>query len=115
MAHLDNNIVPTEGTTFYVGSWVFVANGSGGFNSHLIDPSAPKILETSRRQKVDDFIDQLDEILLPIHVNDVRNQPNFDVAIPKALSEMEEDLDNLLEITRQEAIVDREAPVSEYQ
>ena len=39
MAPLDD-VLPTKGTTFYVGSWVFVADGSGGFDSHLIDPSA---------------------------------------------------------------------------
>ena len=26
------------GTTFVFGSWVYIANGSGGFSSHLIDP-----------------------------------------------------------------------------
>jgi hypothetical protein len=35
--------------------------------------------------------------------------------MPKTLSGMEEHLDNLLEITKQEAIVDREAPASRYQ
>jgi len=42
MAPPDNNVVPAKGTTFYVGSWVFVADGSGGFDSHLIDPNIPE-------------------------------------------------------------------------
>jgi hypothetical protein len=47
MAPLDDNVTPTKGTTFYVGSWVFVADGSGDFDSHLIDPSALETLEAA--------------------------------------------------------------------
>ena len=42
-----NNSVPAKGTTFFVGSWAFVANGSGGFDSHLIDPRALEASETA--------------------------------------------------------------------
>ena len=68
MAPLDNNVVPAKGTTFYIGSWVFVADGSGGFDSHLIDPSAPEASEAARRRAVDEFVNQLDEISLLVHV-----------------------------------------------
>jgi hypothetical protein len=30
-----NAMTLDQGTTFVFGSWVFVANGSGGFTSHL--------------------------------------------------------------------------------
>ena len=30
------------GTTFVFGSWVCIANGSGGFPSHLINPTNKK-------------------------------------------------------------------------
>jgi hypothetical protein len=30
------------GTTFVFGSWVCIANGSGGFSIHLIDPVSAK-------------------------------------------------------------------------
>jgi len=103
------------GTTFYVGSWVFIADGLGGFNSHLIDPSVPKTSKAARRHEVDNFVDQLDEIPLLVHIKEVRNRPNFDIITPTTLFELEEDLDSLLEITRQDAIVDREAPISESQ
>ena len=106
MAPLDNNVVPAKGTTFYVGSWVFIADGLGGFNSHLIDPSVPKTSKAARHQEVDNFVDQLDEIPLLVHVKEVQNRPDFDVITPTALFELEEDLDNLLETTRQEAIID---------
>ena len=115
MAPLDNNVVPAKGTTFYVGSWVFIADGLGGFNSHLIDPSVPKTSKAARRHEVDNFVDQLDEIPLLVHIKEVRNRPNFDIITPTTLFELEEDLDSLLEITRQDAIVDREAPISESQ
>jgi hypothetical protein len=31
-----------EGTTFIFGYWVCIANGSGGFNSHLADTKEPE-------------------------------------------------------------------------
>jgi len=114
MAPLDNNMMPAKGTTFYIGSWVFIADGSGGFDSHLIDPSAPKTSEATRRGEVNNFIDQLHDIPLPVHVKEVRNLPDFDVITPKTVFELEEDPDHLLEATRQGAIIDREAPTSEF-
>jgi hypothetical protein len=109
-APLDNNVVPTRGTTFYVGSWVFIADGLGGFDSHLIDLGTPENSEATQHREVNNFIDQLDEIPLPVHVKEDQNQTDFDVNLPKSLSEMEEKLDNLLEISRQEVIVNRELP-----
>ena len=35
--------MPEEGTTFIFGSWICVANGQGGFHSHLADATKPKI------------------------------------------------------------------------
>ena len=37
----DANNVP-EGTTLVFGSWACMANGSGGFSSHLVMPNSPK-------------------------------------------------------------------------
>ena len=37
----DTNNVP-EGTTFVFGSWACMADGSGGFSSHLVTPNSPK-------------------------------------------------------------------------
>ena len=91
MAPLNDNVMPAKGTTFYVGSWVFVADGSGGFNSRQIDPSVPETSEAARCREVDNFFDQLDEIHLPVHVKEAGDQPDFDVTTPKNLSELEED------------------------
>jgi len=109
MASFDDDSVPPKGTTFFVGSWCFVANGSGGFDSHLIDPRAPEASEAARRRVIDDFIDHLDEIPLPVHVKEIRKQLDFDETTSKSPFELEEDLDSLLEITRPDTIADREA------
>ena len=68
----DDNIVPPNGTTFFIGFWVFVADGSGGFDSHMIDPGAPETSEAARCRVVDNFVDHLDEIPLPVHVKEIR-------------------------------------------
>jgi hypothetical protein len=91
-----------EGTTFIFSSWICVANGLGGFNSHLVD---------SRNS-------DLDELLLPNLVWQVEKISVFNAisthAAPelvgsdsnrsegttqsKSLSDLEEDLDLLLKL-----------------
>jgi hypothetical protein len=48
-----------EGTTFVFGSWVCVANGAGGFRRHIVDDTI-KLKPLASR--LDDFIDNLDEL-----------------------------------------------------
>ena len=62
MALLDDNSVPTEGTSFCVSSWTFVADGSRGFKSRPIDQAPTKAPETTVHHEFDDFIDQLEEV-----------------------------------------------------
>ena len=106
MAPLDDNSVPAKGTFFYVGSWIFVADGLGGFNSLPIDQNASEASEAARCQEIDDFVDQLEEVELSVFNNGTRNQPEFDAIRPKTLSELEVDLDKLLEDTKQETTID---------
>jgi len=106
MAPLDDNSVLSKGTSFYVGSWIFVADGSGGFDSHPINRDAPKTSEAARRQEIDNFVDQLEEIELPVD-NEARNQPNFKTISPKTLTELEEDLDKLLDDTKPKTQLDK--------
>jgi hypothetical protein len=54
-----------EGTTFIFGSWISVANGLGGFNSHLVNSRKPETSTPTRHSNLDEFIDNLDESLLP--------------------------------------------------
>ena len=106
MAPLDDNSVPSEGTSFYVGSWIFVVDRSGGFRSRTIDQSTPKIAEATSRQEIDDFIDQLEEVGHPASYFETRIQLEFGMVETKTLSELEEDLDRLLEDTKQETSMD---------
>jgi hypothetical protein len=63
MASLSFTInVLDEGTTFIFGFWICVANGSSGFNSHLVDSRKPEASAATRRSNLDSFID---ELLLP--------------------------------------------------
>jgi len=106
MAPLDVNSVPSEGTSFCVGSWIFVADGSGGFKSRTIDQSALEIPEATSHHEINDFIDQLEEVGLPASNSETRIQPEFGAIKTKTLSELEEDLDRLLEDTKQETSMD---------
>ena len=39
-----STMAPPQGVTFVFGSWVCVANGSGGFDSHLANPIKPEAI-----------------------------------------------------------------------
>ena len=56
------------GTTFVFGSWVYIANGSGGFSSHLIDTGST---ETPRREQLGEITST--EILLPGIAKEIEN------------------------------------------
>ena len=45
-------MAPPQGATFIFGSWVCVANGSGGFDSHLTNSPAPKITTSEDSNKL---------------------------------------------------------------
>jgi hypothetical protein len=55
-----------EGTTFVFGSCICIANGLGGFNSHLVNSRKPENSTPTRSSDLDEFIDNLNELLLPI-------------------------------------------------
>jgi hypothetical protein len=54
-----------EGTTFIFSSWICVANGLGGFNTHLANSKEPEASSSTPSSDLDDFIDNLDDMLLP--------------------------------------------------
>ena len=56
------------GTTFVFGSWVCIANGSGGFSSHLIDPAST---ETPQREQLGKITSA--KILLPRIAKEIEN------------------------------------------
>ena len=49
MAPLDDNTVLEKGTSLRVGSWIFIADGSGGFESCSIDQDPPEVLEAAKQ------------------------------------------------------------------
>ena len=102
MASLDDNPMLEKGTSFRVGSWIFVADGSGGFESHPNDQDPLEVSEAAKRSELDEFIDQLEEIEFSDLNNEARIQPEFDAIRTKTLSELEEDLEKLLEDSKQE-------------
>jgi hypothetical protein len=121
-----------EGTTFIFGSWICVANGLGGFNSHLADPRKPEASTPTRCSDLGKFIDNLNESLLPDLARQIERLIVFDAtstrAAPgllgsdsnqseeatqsKSLSDLEEDLDRLLKIRDEGATAYRGAPFS---
>ena len=101
MAPLDDNSMLEKGTSFRVGSWIFVANGSGSFESCPIDQNPPEASEAAKHHEYDDFIDQLEEVGFSTLNNKTRILPEFSVIKTKTLSELVEDLDKLLEDTKQ--------------
>ena len=44
--------VPPQGATFIFGSWVCIANGLGGFDSHLTNSPALKIITSEDSNKL---------------------------------------------------------------
>ena len=97
MASLDDTSVLEKGTSLRIGSWIFIADGSGGFESCSIDQDPPKVLEVAKQREFDEFIYQLEEIGFSNLNNEARIQPESDPIKAKTLSELEEDLKKLLE------------------
>ena len=106
MASLDNNPVLEKGTSLRIGSWIFIADGSGGFESCSTDQDPPEVSEAPKHREFDEFIDQLGEIESPNFSNEARIQLEFDAIKAKTLSELEEDLEKLLEDSKQETAMD---------
>jgi hypothetical protein len=73
-----------EGTTFIFGSWICVANGLGGFNSHLVNSRKPEASTPTRHSDLDEFIDNLDELLLPNLARQIEMMSIFDATSTRA-------------------------------
>ena len=66
---------PDEGTTFVFGSWICIANGSGGFNSHLAESKGLEASSTTQHNNPDELPSELDEIMLLVHIKEIKNSP----------------------------------------
>ena len=106
MASLDDTSVLEKGTSLRVGSWIFVADGSGGFESRSTNQDPPEASEAAKCREFDEFIDQLEEIGFLNLSNEAWIQPEFNAIKAKTLSKLEEDLEKLLEDSKQETTTD---------
>jgi hypothetical protein len=120
-----------KGTTFTFGSWICVANGLGGFNSHLANSKEPEATSPTPSSDLDDFIDNHDDMLLSdlaqqiekmsiFNATSTRDTPDLfrsdsnrseKTSRSKSLSDLEEHLALLLKIKDVGATACRLAPV----
>jgi hypothetical protein len=78
MAFFDfTSAVLDEGTTFILGSWVCVADSAGSFHRYLVDDTRAKASAASHRYGLDEFIDNLDETLLPDLAREIEEKSVF--------------------------------------
>jgi hypothetical protein len=123
-----------KGTTFIFGSWICVANGLGGFISHLVDSKKPEASAATRRSNLDSFVDDLNELLLSDLPRQMQRTSVFDVtstcAAPgllgldsnrseeasrsKSLPDLEEDFDRLFKIRDERVTACRGLPFLNY-
>jgi hypothetical protein len=68
-----------EGTMFIFNSWIYVANSSGGFNGHLADSRKPEASAANQCSHLDEFVDNLDELLLPDLDGEIERMSIFNV------------------------------------
>jgi hypothetical protein len=107
-----------KGTTFIFGSWICFTNGLGGFNSHLANSKKPEGSSSTPSSDLDEFIDNLDDLLLPNLAQQIEKTSIFNATSTrdapdlvgsdsnrskmttrsKSLSNLEEDLNLLLKI-----------------
>ena len=74
-------MVLDQGTTFVFGSWFYVANGSGGFNSHLTNPREPEAISV-KSSNIANRSSDLGEMLLPdLAMKSRRNSPSSRVLL----------------------------------
>lgn len=60
-----NTKISSQNMVIVFGSWICVTNGLGGFNNHLADSREPETSAATQPSDLEDFIDDLDEMLLP--------------------------------------------------
>ena len=102
MAFLEDNPMLKKSTSLRTSSWIFIADGSGGFESCSTDQDPPEVSEAAKQREFDEFIDQLEEFGVSNLINEARIQRKFDAIKAKTLSELEEDLKELLEDSKRE-------------
>ena len=83
-----NTMALPQGTTFVFGSWVCVANGLGGFDSHLANPIEPEAISSESCNTI------------------ARSDDHGDMLLPDLAKEIEQKLDFNLSSTRTQIDLD---------
>jgi hypothetical protein len=77
-----------EGTTFVFGSWVCVADGADNFRRHLIDSMKLGAPAATQHSDPDEFIDNLDEMLLLDLDREIEEQSVLNATSTRAAPEL---------------------------
>jgi hypothetical protein len=76
--------MPPEGTKFVFSSWVCVADGAGNFRRFTIDVMKPKTLTASFYSELDEFVDNLDDLLTYGSARKIKEESVFNATAPCA-------------------------------
>jgi hypothetical protein len=66
------------------GSWVYIADGAGDFHRLTIDVMKPKTLATSFHRELDEFVDNLDDLLTHGSARRIEEESVFNTTPPRA-------------------------------
>jgi hypothetical protein len=119
------------GTALVFGSWINVANGSSGFNSHQANSRKLEAFVAVRHSNLNEFINNLDKLLVPDLAGEIERMSIFDATSihvapgllgsdlnrskeatrSKSLTDLEEDLDRVLKFGDERATACRGAPI----
>ena len=83
-----NYAVPDQGTTFIFGSWVCVANSSGGFDSYLTNPREPEATPGNKCSVTSDHANITVEMLLPDLPKEIEEKLVFDASSTRSPSSL---------------------------
>jgi hypothetical protein len=78
------SVMTPQGMTFIFGSWVCVADGAGDFHQFTIDVMKPKTLAASFHSELDEFIDNLDDLLTHGSTRKTEEESVFNATLPCA-------------------------------
>jgi hypothetical protein len=78
------SVVLPEGTTLIFGSWVCVADGVGDFRRLTIDVLKPKTLGASFHSELEEFVDNLDDLLTHGSARKIEEESVFNATPPRA-------------------------------
>ena len=73
---------PDEGTTFVFGSWICVAT----WLNHLAESKGLEASSPTQHSNIDELPSELDEIMLPVHIKEIKKQSIFDTTTTRSLT-----------------------------